>query len=152
MTGVAFSNKSGTYMAAPHVAGAWALYKQKFPQVSVTRALRAFEQTGTMVLYPCNSITKARINIAQALNLLATDLINCGTKCTITMNLGDQITLNSAPTGTNQFANWSGACAGKQSACTVTVEGNEMIVSAFDTDTVSRAKKFIPTLLQLLED
>jgi len=139
-------------MAAPHVAGAWALYKQKFPQASVTTALRAFEQTGTPVLDPRNSITKPRINIAQALNLSAADLINCGAKCTITMNLGDQITLNSAPTGTNQFANWSGACSGNQSSCTVTVDGDTTIVSAFDTDKVSRAKRFIPILLQLLDD
>ncbi len=120
-------------MAAPHVAGAWALYKQKFPQASVITALRALEQTGIPVLDPRNSITKPRINIAQALNLSAADLINCGAKCIITMNLGDQLTLNSAPTGTNHFANWSGACTGKQSACTVIVDGNTTIFSAFDT-------------------
>ena len=140
-------------MTGQHVAGAWALYKQKFPQASVTTALRAFVQTGTMVLDPRNSITKARINIAQAPNhLLATDLINCGTKCTITMNLGDQLTLNSTPAGTNQFANWSGACAGKQSACTVTVDGNTTMFSEFDTFQMFRAKKIIPILIQLLED
>jgi hypothetical protein len=139
-------------MAAPHVAGAWALYNQKFPQASVTTALRAFEQTGTPVLDPRNRITKPRINVAQALNLSATDLINFGAKCTITMNLGDQLTLTSAAAGTHQFANWSGACVGKQSACTVTVEGNTTIFSAFDTLQVSRAKKIIPIIMQLLED
>ncbi len=137
-------------MAAPHVAGAWALYKQKFLQASVIRALRAFEQTGTMVLYPRNRNTKPRINIAQALNLSAADLINYGAKCTITMNLGDQLTLNSAPTGTNQFANWSGACTGKQSACTVSVDANTIIVSAFDILQMLRAKKIILILMQLL--
>jgi hypothetical protein len=139
-------------MAAPHVAGAWGLYKQKFPQASLTTALRAFEQTCTQVLDPRNSITKPRINIAQALNLSAADLINCGAKCTITMNLGDQLTLNSTPAGTDRFANWSGACAGKQSACTVIVDGDTIIGSAFDTLQVSRAKKMIPNLIQLLED
>ena len=139
-------------MSAPHVAGAWALYKQKFPQASVTTALRAFEQTGTPVLDPRNRITKPRINVAQALNLSVTDLINCGAKCTITMNLGDQLTLNSTPAGTNQFANWSGACAGKQSACTVTVDGNTSIISEFDTLQGTRAKKLIPVLMSLLGD
>ncbi len=152
VTGNVYGVSDGTSMAAPHVAGAWALYKQKFPQASVTTALRAFEQSGTPVLDPRNSITKPRINVAQALNLTPADLINCGAKCTITMSLGDQLTLTSAPAGTNQFANWSGACAGKQSTCTVTVDENTSIVSAFDTLQIARAKKIIPILNQLLED
>ena len=118
----------------------------------MTKALRAFEITGTPVLDPRNRITKPRVNIALTLNPSAADLINCGAKCTITMYLGDQLTLNSAPAGTNLFANWSGACTGKQSACTVTVDGNATIVSAFDTLQMSRAKKIIPILMQLLED
>ncbi len=137
-------------MAAPHVAGAWASYKQKFPQASVTRALRPFEQTGTPGSDPSNSITKPRTNIAQALDLSDADLINCGAKCTITINLGDQLTLNSAPTGTHQFSNWSGACAGKQSACTVTVDVNTSIFSEFDTLQATRAKKLTPVLMSLL--
>ena len=129
--GGTYSNQGGTSMAAPHVAGAWALYKQKFPQSSVTTALRAFEQTGTPVLDSRNGLTKPRINIAQSLNLSPADLVNCGAKCTITMNLGDQLTLTSAPSGTHLFANWSGACTGDLSACTLTVDGNATIVSAF---------------------
>jgi len=139
-------------MAAPHVAGAWALYKQKFPQSSVTTALRAFEQTGTPVLDSRNGLTKPRINIAQALNLSPADLINCGAKCIVTMNLGDQLTLTSAPSGTHQFANWSDAFTGKQIACTVTPGGNATILYEFDTLQMSRAKKIIPILMQLLED
>jgi len=151
LTGAALGNKSGTSMAAPHVAGAWALYKQKFPQASVTTALRAFEQTGTPVLDPRNGTTKPRINIAQALNLSAADLINCGAKCTITMNLEDQLTLNSTSAGTNQLANWSGACAGKQRTCTIDHDGNITVISAFDAEKVSKSKWFMLVLLQPLE-
>jgi len=89
----------------------------------MTTALRVFEQTSTPVLAPRNSITNPRINIAQALKLSEADLINFGAKCIFTMNLGYKLTLNSAPTRMNQFASWSGACAGKQSACTVSVDG-----------------------------
>ncbi len=152
VTGNAYGVNDGTSMAAPHVAGSWALYKQKFPQASVTTALRAFEQTGTPVLDPRNSITKPRINVAQALNLTPADLINCGAKCTITMNLGDQLSLNSTPAGTHQFSSWSGGCAGRISTCNVTLDGNTTIVSAFETLQVSRAKKLIPVLMSLLGD
>ena len=138
-------------MAAPHVAGAWALYKQKTPQASVTTALRAFQQTGTAVLDPRNNITKPRINVAQALNLSTVDLVNCGAKCTVTLNLGDQITFTNTPADTNLFANWSGTCTGKQSSCTVTVDGNQTITATFDTVQVARAKRLIPILMLLLE-
>jgi uncharacterized repeat protein (TIGR02543 family) len=149
--GGAFGDKNGTSMAAPQVAGAWALYKQRFPQSSVTTSLRAFEQTGTQVLDPRNNITKPRINVAQALSLSPADLVNCGAKCTVTLNLGDQITFTNTPAGTNLFANWSGSCTGQQSTCTVTVDGNQTITAAFDTVQVARAKKLLSIFMLVFE-
>lgn len=41
--------KSGTSMATPHVAGAWALYKQAVPNASVDDVLAALQSSGTPI-------------------------------------------------------------------------------------------------------
>jgi hypothetical protein len=150
--GGGFAISNGTSMATPHVAGAWAVYKQKYPNASVATALAAFQQTGLGILDPRNNITKPRINLSNALSLTPQDLINCGAKCSITLNLGDQITLNSSPTGNHVFGAWSDACSGTNSTCTVQVSGDTTLSATFDTLQVSRAKKIIPVLMMLLDD
>ncbi len=47
--GGGFASLDGTSMAAPHVAGAWAVYKQAFPEASVDEALDAFVATGLTI-------------------------------------------------------------------------------------------------------
>ena len=150
--GGGFATWNGTSMAAPHVAGAWAVYKQKYPTASVATALAAFQQTGVSILDPRNNITKPRINLSNALSLTPQDLINCGAKCSITLNLGDQITLTSSPTGNHVFGAWSDACNGKTNTCTVQVSGDATLTATFDTLQISRAKKIIPVLMMLLDD
>lgn len=61
--GGSFSDEAGTSMAAPHVAGAWAIYKQKNPSATVADALAAFQSTGTSITDSRNGITKPRINV-----------------------------------------------------------------------------------------
>ncbi|MEM8600419.1 MAG: S8 family serine peptidase, partial [Bacteroidota bacterium] len=66
--GASYSNKSGTSMAAPHVAGAWAVLKQKFPTASVTEILDKLTTTGVPVTDSRNNVTKPRIQLDAALN------------------------------------------------------------------------------------
>jgi len=47
--GDGFFWKSGTSMAAPHVAGAWALLKSKVPNASVDQVLAALQDTGVLI-------------------------------------------------------------------------------------------------------
>ncbi len=67
--GGGFASFSGTSMATPHVAGAWALLKQEDPSASVATVLSALQSTGTPVLDSGNGLTKPRINVADAADL-----------------------------------------------------------------------------------
>jgi subtilisin len=69
--GGGFANLAGTSMAAPHVAGAWAVIKSKKSSASVTEILNALINTGTPVLDPANGVTKPRINVDLALQVFA---------------------------------------------------------------------------------
>jgi subtilisin len=67
--GGGFSNFNGTSMAAPHVAGAWAVIKSKKASATVAEILNALSTTGTPILDPGNGITKPRINVDLALQV-----------------------------------------------------------------------------------
>ena len=73
-----FSNFQGTSMAAPHVAGAWAVLKSKKPTATVTEVLNALRDTGLSVT-DVNGITKPRIKVDAAVNA-----IGGGTGCATT--------------------------------------------------------------------
>jgi subtilisin len=70
MPGGWFTYKSGTSMAAPHVAGAWALMKSKRPSASVTEILNALVATGTPITDPGNGLVLPRINVDAALSTI----------------------------------------------------------------------------------
>jgi subtilisin family serine protease len=65
--GNGFQNFQGTSMAAPHVAGAFALLKEAGPSLTVSQMLNSLQSTGVPVLDDRNGITKPRIQIRDAL-------------------------------------------------------------------------------------
>jgi len=66
----AYGNKSGTSMATPHVAGAWAVLKQASPALGVGAALNALQSTGQSVNGPCGGVpSQKRIQIDDAVPL-----------------------------------------------------------------------------------
>jgi subtilisin family serine protease len=58
---------AGTSMAAPHVAGAWAVLKQQDPQASVSDVLNAIASTGVPITDARNGITRPRLQLDAAL-------------------------------------------------------------------------------------
>ncbi|HEX4812386.1 MAG TPA: S8 family serine peptidase, partial [Nonomuraea sp.] len=69
--GGGYEGKGGTSMAAPQVAGAWALLKHAKPSAGVTEALDAVLATGKPVTDPFNGVTKPRLRAVNAVLRLA---------------------------------------------------------------------------------
>ncbi|MGX2038787.1 S8 family peptidase [Methylocaldum sp. MU1018] len=68
--GGGFDSLSGTSMATPHVAGAWAILKQLSPAATVPVVLNTLRATGLPITDARNGITTPRIRIFNALNAL----------------------------------------------------------------------------------
>ena len=66
---------SGTSMATPHVAGAWAILKQAKPTASVAEIQTALACTGKPIARA--GITKPRIDVLPALNVLRSPANGC---------------------------------------------------------------------------
>lgn len=99
--GTGYSISSGTSMAAPHVAGAWAVLKDANPNSSVANVLSALQSNGAAVVDTRNALTHRRIRVLQSARLLtcgngsidpgetcddhnAVNGDGCDTNCTVT--------------------------------------------------------------------
>ena len=67
VTGNAFSSYSGTSMAAPHVAGAFALLRAKDPTANVDAILAALQSSGIPIVDSRSGLSKPRIQVDAAL-------------------------------------------------------------------------------------
>jgi len=66
----AYATLSGTSMATPHVAGAWAVLKQVSPTASVRQILQVLYTTGTPVSDSRNGVVLPRIHVYDAVMAL----------------------------------------------------------------------------------
>jgi len=70
--GNGYSMYSGTSMATPHVAGAWAIRKQSDPRSTVPEVLNALVLTGVPLGDPRNGVITPRLAVNEALVVCAT--------------------------------------------------------------------------------
>jgi len=148
-----FESWHGTSMAAPHVAGAFAVIKQKKPDASVDEILTALKETGTPVTdYRNTAITTPRINVKAALDRFpaiqqllsyqrqglgsvsfspAGSVANCSDTCSSSFDFGTIVTLTATPQAGWAFAGWSGACTGKRTRCAVTMASARNVTATF---------------------
>ena len=66
--GGTYESWNGTSMAAPHVTGAWAVVKSRYPDATVSEILDALTRTGTMI--EDYGYTMPRVNIMSAITYL----------------------------------------------------------------------------------
>jgi subtilisin family serine protease len=156
--GGSYANFHGTSMAAPQVAGTFALLKQKVPALTVAEALSALTATGTLVTDTRNGIAKPRIRVNDALAYLAGSSpptytltvsragsgsgtvsgsgINCGATCSQAYAAGTAVSLTATPDSGSVFAGWSGDCT--STSCTVTMNAARSVVANFELSGTAR--------------
>src|SRR5262249_54450291 len=79
-------NAQGTSMAAPHVAGAWAVLKQAKPGATVPAVLSALQSAGVPITDPRNGVTKRRIRVFEALQALVSGISSATSSKTFTVS------------------------------------------------------------------
>ena len=146
----------GTSMAAPHVAGAWAVYRSWQPSVSVSDALAALRANGLTVndTRSGGSVTgMKRIDLAfigapavvtYELTVAKTGTgasrgtvssspagISCGSDCGQSYASGTAVTLTASVSGRTRFNGWSGACTGTATTCTVNMLAARSVTASF---------------------
>ncbi len=141
---------SGTSMATPQVAGAWALMRQAKPKSTVDSILAAFTTTGKDVADTgkCPEVTKRRINVFEAskdMDVLTVNRsgpgtvtsnpagIDCGKACASAFHTGTKVTLNATATTGAVFEGWSGACTGT-GICELTMDKAQTVRAVFRAD------------------
>jgi subtilisin family serine protease len=154
--GGSYATMDGTSMAAPHVAGAWAVLKQAQPTLSVSDALAQLRANGKVINDTRSSgtvtglrrlsvgflgsatstfalqVAKTGPNAAQGSVSSNPAGITCGASCEAPFASSASVTLTAtAPAGTT-FGGWAGACTGGASTCTVAMSQVRSVTATFN--------------------
>jgi subtilisin family serine protease len=150
-----YSALAGTSMAAPHVAGAWADLRQRFPTATVATIVQALQATGLSIpdqrVAPTHN-PRPRIRIALAASYLANPnpgleikkvgtgsgtvvstpgAINCGVNCKAPFPFAAVVSLTGTPDPGSTFGGWSGGGCSGIGPCQVTLTADTTVTATF---------------------
>ena len=152
--GGGYKVEHGTSMAAPHVAGAIAVIRDKAPDASVDDIVAALRRTGKPVTDDRNGVVTPRIDVKAAADqfiassALAISLTiggngrgvvtftpagsraSCSASCRSRYSTGTQVTLAATPATDMVFGGWTGECSGT-GTCTVTMSASRNVAATF---------------------
>jgi subtilisin family serine protease len=152
--GGGYADKDGTSMAAPHVAGAWALMKQAYPAATVDEILDTLTSTGPSVTdtkQGCTSFTKKRINVNDAYARMSSSAslalsktgvgtgtvtsvpsgIDCGEDCGGLFLKGIPVRLIATADPGTEFGGWSGGGCSGTGDCSITITATTSVNALF---------------------
>ena len=135
--GAGFDSFDGTSMAAPHVAGAWALLKSKAPTATVPDLLSVLSQTGVPVTDSRNDLIRPRIQVDAALDALLPQMSYVS---------GTRLTLTARPNPGYRFTLWRGCEDEEGNRCTVAMDAPRRVTAVFEP-TGSNHPDLVTTLL-----
>ena len=148
LPGGSYGTKSGTSMAAPHVAGAWAVLKSNRPGATVADIQALLNSSGVPITDVRNGITKPRIQVETSLcytltlnnepsdggSIIASPSPNCdnGTK----YSYGTQVSLTANPTSSYYLlTSWSGGEGGSDDTVQITMTADKTVTANFEQST-----------------
>jgi subtilisin family serine protease len=137
-----YASWSGTSMATPHVAGAWALMKQVIPNASVAAFLNALRATGVPIASPCDSRQTAipRIRVDRAIASLIRYQLTIQSSQSGTTDpgpgvytyaVGTPVQVGAIPDAYATFVGWSGSVTGSANPVIVTMDGDKSVFASF---------------------
>ncbi|MBY0538289.1 hypothetical protein K2P47_02735 [Patescibacteria group bacterium] len=81
-----------------------------------------------------------------------TPAISCSGICTESVYVGEKITLTATPKAGYDFVGWSGACAGLQSTCTVTITGDTEVSAQYIAQAAGQCGNAVVTSGEMCDD
>ena len=137
-----YASWSGTSMATPHVAGAWALMKQVVSNGSVTDFLNAFRTTGVNLTSTCDSRRTPipRFRVDRAIATLVRYQLTLRSSAFGTTDPppgshfyapGTLAMITPIPESNAAFVSWSGSASGSANPLSLLMDGDKTVAASF---------------------